>query len=105
MSSQYSIAIATAGSKEEAEKLARALLDQGIAACIQVNQIKSYYRWKGNVNVDDEQILLIKCKHADFADIQKCIKENHSYEVPEIIEIPITAGSPDYLNWISEVTR
>ncbi len=105
MSSQYSIAIATASSKEEAEKLARALLDQGIAACIQVNQIKSYYRWQGKVNVNDEQILLIKCKHSDFADIQKCIKENHSYEVPEIIEIPITAGLPEYLSWISEVTR
>jgi periplasmic divalent cation tolerance protein len=105
MSSQYSVVITTAGSKEEAEKLANALLEQRLAACVQVTQIKSYYTWKGSVNVDDEQVLLIKCKRLDFADIQKCIKENHSYEVPEIIEIPITAGLPEYFNWISEVTR
>jgi periplasmic divalent cation tolerance protein len=105
MSMIYSIVITTVGSKEEAEKIARTLLDLRLAACIQVSQIQSYYTWQGRVNVDDEQMLLIKCKQADFDDLQKCIKENHSYEVPEIIQIPITAGLPAYLQWISAVTR
>jgi periplasmic divalent cation tolerance protein len=101
----YSIVITTTSSKEEAEQIARALLTECLAACIQVTEIKSYYTWKGSVNVDDEQILFIKCKQADFADIQECIKTNHSYEVPEIVQLPITAGLPDYFHWISSVTR
>jgi periplasmic divalent cation tolerance protein len=105
MSTIYSIVITTVSNREDAENIARALLERRLAACIQVTQIQSYYTWKEIVNVDDEQLLLIKCKQADFADIQQCIKANHSYEVPEIIQLPISAGLPDYLQWISEVTR
>jgi periplasmic divalent cation tolerance protein len=105
MSTMYAIVITTTSSKAEAESIARALLAQRLAACIQVTQIQSYYTWKENVNIDDEQLLLIKCKQADFADLQECIKANHSYEVPEIVQVPITAGLPDYLAWIGDVTR
>lgn len=105
MNTIYSIVITTVRNREDAENIARALLERRLAACIQVTQIQSYYTWKEIVNVDDEQLLLIKCKQADFADIQQCIKANHSYEVPEIIQLPIAAGLPDYLQWISEVTR
>jgi periplasmic divalent cation tolerance protein len=105
MSTIYSIVITTVSNREDAENIARALLERRLAACIQVTQIQSYYTWKEIVNVDDEQLLLIKCKQADFADIQQCIKANHSYEVPEIIQLPISAGLPDYLQWIGEVTR
>ncbi len=105
MSRIYAIAMTTTSSKTEAETIARALLERRLAACIQVTQIQSYYTWKESVNVDDEQLLLIKCKAADFADIQECIKANHSYEVPEIVLVPITAGLPEYFQWISEVTR
>jgi periplasmic divalent cation tolerance protein len=82
--------------------IAQMLLTAKLAACIQVNQIKSYYTRQGSINIDDEQQLLIKCKTQDFAKIQGCIKENHSYETPEIIQIPITDGSPEYFQWISE---
>ncbi len=105
MSTIYAIAMTTTSSKAEAESIARALLTQRLAACIQVTQIQSYYTWKESVNVDDEQLLLIKCKEADFADIRECIKANHSYEVPEIVLVPITAGLPEYLAWIGSVTR
>jgi periplasmic divalent cation tolerance protein len=105
MNSTYSIVITTTSSKEEAEQIARALLAARLAACIQVTQMQSYYMWKESVHVDDEQVLLIKCKQVDFAAIQECIKSNHSYEIPEIIQLPITAGLPDYLQWISNVTR
>jgi periplasmic divalent cation tolerance protein len=105
MSKIYAIAMTTTSSKAEAETIARALLERRLAACIQVTQIQSYYTWKESVNVDDEQLLLIKCKEADFADLQECIKANHRYEVPEIVLVPITAGLPEYLAWIRSVTR
>ncbi|AFY94019.1 divalent-cation tolerance protein CutA [Chamaesiphon minutus] len=100
MNAIYSIVITTTSSKAEAEKIARALLELRLAACIQVTQIQSYYTWKESMNVDDEQLLLIKSKQADFTDIQECISANHSYEVPEIVQIPITDGLPQYLQWI-----
>jgi len=105
MGNQYSLVITTVSSSEEVEKIAKALLSQQLAACVQSTAIKSYYTWKGKMNVDNEQILLIKCKHSDFNQLQQCIKQNHSYEVPEIIELPITDGLPEYLNWINEVTQ
>ncbi len=105
MSTIYSIVITTVSSKVEAETIARALLAQRLAACIQVTQVLSYYTWQDKVNVDNEQLLFVKCKQADFVDIQACIQAHHSYELPEIIQLPITAGLPDYLQWIGETTN
>jgi periplasmic divalent cation tolerance protein len=105
MDNLYSIVFTTTSSPEEAAKIAQMLLTTKLAACIQVNQIKSYYTWQSSINIDDEQQLLIKCKTQDFARIQDCIKENHSYETPEIIQIPITDGSPEYFQWINEFTN
>lgn len=105
MENKYSVIITTTSTKEDAEKIATALLSQKLAACIQVSQIKSYYTWKEKMNKDDEQLLMIKCKHGDYAEIEKCIKANHSYEIPEIIQLPISNGLPAYMNWINEVTK
>jgi periplasmic divalent cation tolerance protein len=105
MDLKFSVVITTTANKAEADKLARLLLSQRLAACIQVTQIASYYTWDGAVNVDDEQMLMIKCPAANFPEIEQCIKANHSYEIPEIIQLPIEAGSADYLNWISNVTK
>ena len=105
MENQYSIVITTTGNKEDADKIANSLLSEKLAACIQVTQIKSYYTWKGSTNIDDEHLLIIKCKKGDYSEIEKNIKSNHSYEVPEIIQVPITAGLPAYLSWINEVTK
>jgi periplasmic divalent cation tolerance protein len=105
MENKFSVVITTTATREEADKLARLLLSQQLAACIQVTQIASYYTWNEAVNIDNEQMLFIKCPAINFAAIEQCIKDNHSYEIPEIIQLPIEAGSLDYLQWISEVTR
>jgi periplasmic divalent cation tolerance protein len=105
MDVKFSVVITTIGSRAAADKLARLLLSQRLAACIQVMPIASYYTWNGEINVDDEQMLMIKCPASSFPEIEQCIKANHSYEIPEIIQLSIEAGSADYLNWISNVTK
>ena len=105
MKTKYSVVITTTSNKEEAEKIAQVLLKEKLAACIQVSNIKSYYTWKDSINADEEFQLSIKCKSEDYNEIENCIKVNHSYEVPEIIQIAIEQGHPDYLNWIDQVTK
>lgn len=105
MDNKYVVVITTTGNEEGTEKIAKALLNEKLAACIQVTQIKSYYSWKENINIDDEYLLLIKCKANDYSDIENCIKSNHSYEIPEIIQLPISTGLPAYLGWIKDVTK
>ena len=80
-------------------------MDKKLAACIQVFPIKSHYIWKDKIVMDSEFQLQIKCKENDYSDIEKCIFDNHSYEVPEIISIPIIKGNNAYLNWINQVTK
>mgnify|MGYP003340873514 CR=1 FL=1 len=105
MENKYSVVLTTTASKKDAETIASSLLEKKLAACIQVTEIKSYYTWKDKVNVDDEQVLLIKSKAEDYDEIEECIRANHSYEVPEIIRLPIESGFSGYLNWITEVTK
>lgn len=101
----YAVVTTTNASNEETKKIAFTLLDQKLAACVQVLPIKSYYTWKDELNIEDEHLLLIKCKRVDYEAIEKCIKENHSYQVPEIVMVPIEEGSKDYLDWIEQVTK
>ncbi len=105
MDVKFSVVITTVESRAAADNLARLLLAQQLAACIQVTPIVSYYTWNGEVNVNDEQMLTIKCPANNFPEIEQCIKANHNYEIPEIIQLSIEAGSADYLNWISNVTK
>lgn len=101
----FVVVTTTTSSDAETEKIARTLITQKLAACVQVLPIESYYTWKEKLNIEKENLLLIKCKRADYPEIEKCIKENHSYEVPEITMVPIENGSKDYLDWIEQVTR
>lgn len=105
MKTEFAIVITTTSENSEANKISQLLLDEKLAACIQVSQIKSFYSWKGKMNVDDEFQLLIKSNKNDFEKIEQLIKANHSYDVPEIIQVPIINGSKEYLNWIKEVTE
>ncbi|HMA48056.1 MAG TPA: divalent-cation tolerance protein CutA [Frankiaceae bacterium] len=95
----------TAESREDADRLARALLDARVAACVQiVGPITSSYWWKGGVETDEEWLCLIKTTMARFDELAERIKELHSYETPEITAVPISQGSPDYLAWIGRET-
>ena len=100
----YCVVLTTCGGKEDAEKLASLLVESRLAACVQITGITSLYEWNGEVNRDDEQLLLIKATTAQYDKIEEMISQNHRYDVPEIIQIPITDGSDAYLQWIAAVT-
>ena len=99
---EYSIMITTYPDKESAKLTANLLVEKRLAVCVQALPIESVYFWQSKICEDDEIILLIKSKAVLFENIATVIKQNHSYEVPEIIQIPITGGLPDYLKWIDD---
>jgi periplasmic divalent cation tolerance protein len=94
------IVLTTTDSEEESEKLAQMLLEEKLAACVQIQKIKSHYRWNEKIECADEYLLMIKTRPNLFSEISELICQNHSYETPEIVQIPITRGSPKYLAWI-----
>ena len=97
------IVLTTTGSREEGEKIARALVERRLAACVNlVGPIASVYRWKEKVEKAEEFLLLIKTTAEFFPDVREAIEELHSYELPECIALPIEAGSADYLDWIED---
>ena len=104
MSNEYSISISTFHDKETAKQAAKMLVEQRLAACVQMFPIESVYLWKGEICEDDEIMLFIKSRTELFDKIAAAIKETHPYEVPEIMRIPITDGLPEYLKWIGECT-
>ncbi|HLH08274.1 MAG TPA: divalent-cation tolerance protein CutA [Terriglobales bacterium] len=102
----YCIVLTTAGSGEEAERIAAAMVGARLAACVNiVSPITSFYRWKDAVQKEQEWLLLIKTRATLFEDICGRIRELHSYELPECIQIPIANGGADYLNWIAENSK
>ncbi|HEX4904136.1 MAG TPA: divalent-cation tolerance protein CutA [Acidimicrobiales bacterium] len=92
----------TAGSEEEAARIADALLERRLAACVQALPITSRYEWKGKVALEREVLLLVKTREDRFEEVRAAITELHSYEVPEILLLPVTAGAPPYLAWLDE---
>lgn len=94
--------ITTAGSKEEASRIAKTLVEEKTAACVNiVGPIESVYRWQGKIESAPEFLLLIKTTAARSAAAMTRIRELHSYDLPEAIEIGIEGGSAEYLNWIA----
>jgi periplasmic divalent cation tolerance protein len=97
------IVLTTAGSEEEAQKIAHHLGENGMAACVNiVPQIASIYRWQGKVEEAREWLLVIKTTARTFEKIRAAIAQLHSYELPECICLTIEDGSPEYLRWIAE---
>ena len=90
----------TTKKKEDAEKIARMLVEKRLAGCIQILPITSIYRWRG-IEREEEWLCLIKSKKTLYEELEKTIKEIHPYEIPEIIAVPIIAGSDDYLKWLN----
>ncbi len=95
--------LSTAGSREEASRIAKALVDDWLAACVNVvGPTASVYRWQGNVESAEEFLMVIKTTRAKSANVIARIRELHSYELPEAIEIDISGGSAEYLVWIQQ---
>jgi periplasmic divalent cation tolerance protein len=102
---RYGVVTTTTATRDDAQKIAKALLAEKLAACVQLMPIESYYTWKGAVANDAEVLLLIKTKTALFDDAIRAIKAIHPYETPEIVAAPFTAGFAGYFDWIDDVTR
>ena len=102
--SQFVMIMTTTGSREEAERLARALVTERLAACVQLLPITSYFTWEGQVQHDDEVLLLIKTRSMLYSRAEERIRSLHSYDTPEVIATPIVSGSREYLTWIEGVT-
>jgi len=101
---EYAIIITTCAGKDEARTLAKFLLGKRLAACVQLFPAESIYLWQDKLCRDEETVLFIKSRSALFEQVKTAIRENHSYEVPEIIRVPINAGLPEYLRWIGDCT-
>ena len=100
------VVLSTCASPEEAEKIARALVEKKLAACVNIlPAVRSIYRWKGAIEDDQETLLLIKSSRALFGELRAEIEKLHSYEVPEAIAIPIVDGLERYLEWMADVLR
>jgi periplasmic divalent cation tolerance protein len=96
----------TTSSSEEAERVAEALVQDRLAACVNiVPAVISIYHWQGEVHRDSEVLLIAKSRAELFESLAARVKELHSYEVPEIIALPIVAGSKAYLSWIDESVK
>ena len=100
------VVLVTTASEEEAARIARSVVEAGLAACANiVPRIRSIYRWEGKVTDEQETLMLLKSRLELFPSLQEEIKRLHSYAVPEIIALPIRKGLNQYLQWIHEETR
>jgi periplasmic divalent cation tolerance protein len=106
MSDQYIVVLITVPSPEVGEQIAAVLLEQKLAACVNILPgIRSIFTWQGAVQNDQEALLLVKSRAALFAgQLAPAVKAIHPYEVPEIIALPIIMGSQPYLDWIAAET-
>ena len=99
----YCVVLVTASSRPEARRIARSLLEKRLVACANiVPGIESHYWWQGKLDCSREWLLILKTRRARFAAVEKLVKQLHSYQVPEIIAVPLVAGQRDYLRWLSE---
>ncbi len=105
MESRYCLCLITAPDKNLAMKLAETLVDQRLAACVNIiPQIKSVYRWQEKIEKSEEFLLIAKTRAKLSKDIIRAVKEKHSYSVPEVIFTDILDGSEDYLDWLGANT-
>ena len=105
MPRDYLLVMNTCPTVEAAQKLALLLVENNLAACVNIIPgLTSIYRWQGKLNNDQEVLLLIKSTAEHYAAMEKLLRDNHPYELPEIIAVPVTRGLPEYLDWISQTT-
>ncbi|GBD94664.1 divalent-cation tolerance protein CutA [bacterium BMS3Abin05] len=100
------IVYVTVPSKKDGERIAHRLVETHLAACVNIiPHVESIYRWKGRIQMEGEFLLIIKTVRSQLNDLIKKIEKLHSYEVPEIVALPIVGGSARYLNWLDDETR
>lgn len=97
--------LVSSGSEQEAAEIARKLVDEKLAACVSITSpVRSFFYWDGSISDEKEYLLIIKTREKLFEEISKRILELHSYEVPEIISVPVSRGYPPYINWLLKET-
>jgi periplasmic divalent cation tolerance protein len=102
MENTYTIVLTTVATEQQAGELARSIVGAELAACVQVQSLRSVYKWEGEIRTEPEWLLLIKTTDSRYASLEQHIKAHHSYQTPEIVKLPITGGSREYLSWIDE---
>lgn len=106
MDTSHIVVLVTAKDTDEAQMISRKLLDEKLVACVNiVKGVRSLFWWQGKVDQADEALLVIKTQQARFPEIVNSVKSAHSYDVPEIIALPIIDGNKDYLTWIDESVK
>jgi periplasmic divalent cation tolerance protein len=107
MENEYIIVLITTPNQETSEMIANTLLEKKLAACVNlVGSILSFYTWEGDINRDEEMLLIVKSRAELFeSELIPAVQAVHPYDIPEIIALPIFMGSEDYLAWIDDVTH
>ena len=99
------VVLMTAPNEAEAESISRAVVEAGLAGCVNIiKDIRSIYKWEGKIEDDKEVLMIAKTVKRQFKALAKKVKEIHSYSVPEIIALPVVDGSEDYLKWLKDTT-
>ncbi|MDI6761715.1 MAG: divalent-cation tolerance protein CutA [Thermodesulfobacteriota bacterium] len=100
------VVLITCGSEEEALRISRSLVEERLAACVNlISPVRSTYRWEGKICDEKEWLLIIKTQRKRFQEIETRVKSLHSYSVPEMISLPIIEGSSSYLEWLFRMTQ
>ncbi len=103
---KFIVVYVTAKDLQQGRRIAQHLLERKLAACVNIiNAVESHYRWQGKLEISAEVLLVIKTRQSLFAKLTKAVKEVHSYDVPEIIALPIIAGEKKYLAWLASETK
>ncbi|MFN2357621.1 MAG: divalent-cation tolerance protein CutA [Desulfotignum sp.] len=100
----YCMVLVTCGSETEAKELASEIVAKKLAACVQMNPVVSIYTWDNQVQTENETRLVIKTRTSLYPDLEAFILAHHDYEVPQILQVPITKGLPAFLDWIDQTT-
>lgn len=100
----YIVIQVTTASREEANHIARAVVDGGLAGSVQIAAVRTRYRWQGTVQETDEQVITIFTRRERFEAVAECVHAYHSYDVPQIVALPIVASTAPFLSWIDETT-
>ena len=102
---EFIIVFITAPNEKEAASISRTIVEERLVACVNIiPSVRSIYRWQGRVEDEQEVLMMVKTKKSLFERLQERVKELHSYEVPEIIGLPLVEGSKEYLDWLGQET-